>query len=152
MSLSVCMTSDSFNSLRTGRHFQTHANLFIASKDGKFQSRNRDAFLFNQQQTFPWYATLPSFNLAIEMLFFSTHAPEHAYRTGLSVSISQSRCFFFQLSVVSQMARSARCFNLAIEMLFFSTTGMGTRDQNWGRTFQSRNRETFLFNYRRALW
>ena len=39
-----------------------------------FQSRNRDAFLFKNLQGRQFFGLLASFNLVIEMLFFSRRA------------------------------------------------------------------------------
>ena len=161
-----------------------------------FQSRNRDAFLFNEVlNTLAEHLTNSGFNLAIEMLFFSTESGEldqqvivgfnlaiemlffstFEYRFSRRtipplVSISQSRCFSFQLNVYCKgcidcvvSISQSRCFsfqpthttqtilfssrfNLAIEMLFFSTMHSTTQQIPSFGSFQSRNRDAFLFN------
>ena len=64
-----------------------------------------------------------SFNLAIEILFFSSHAS----------------------SICSRV--TSDCFNLAIEILFFSRC-VSAMKVLVNITFQSRNRDTFLFKMR----
>ena len=102
-------------------------------------------FISGQQPNAP-HSRHPRFNLAIEMLFISGRARYNALSFASSVSISQSRCFSFQvygghspsaylwnvsisqsrgfsfqvnwMTVASHWTRMR--FNLAIEMLFIS--------------------------------
>ena len=87
----------------------------------KFQSRNRETFLFNVKRL---------------------NAPHRTIRV---VSISQSRNFSFQPTLPRGCQCGCECFNLAIEKLFFSTLPTGFTFDPASR-FQSRNRETFIFN------
>ena len=86
----------------------------------RFQSRNRDTFLFKLAG---YEASLDDrFNLVIEILFFSSYAE----------LLGKSRC--------------CASFNLVIEILFFSSIPnlkfLRQLEYFW---FQSRNRDTFLF-------
>ena len=85
-----------------------------------FQSRNRDAFHFKLQMARMQMMRICSFNLAIEMLFISS-CMEWVELSQLDiVSISQSRCFSFQVDVM-------------------------TKPQTRVYKFQSRNRDAFHF-------
>ena len=77
--------------------FQLHQGIIrVEDRSVMFQSRNRDTFLFNCNLKSRPRIHQYSFNLAIEILFFSTGNPIN----------HDSIC---------------HCFNLAIEILFFST-------------------------------
>ena len=104
--------------------FQGPAERFLWNGyQGKFQSRNRDAFRFKRHCKSWLKSDLTRFNLGIEMLFVSREhrspAPQcrqHSfnlgiemlfvssscravgyYKSNLKVSISESRCFSFQV-------------------------------------------------------
>ena len=111
----------------------------------KFQSRNRDAFHFRvlprvntnhrlhcfnlaiemlfisgpTKRIQHYLTAIASFNLAIEMLFMSGACAPRRCGGTTDVSISQSRCFSFQVSNPDE------------------------RHSRHGRLFQSRNREAF---------
>ena len=92
-----------------------------------FQSRNRDAFLFKAYQAIPDGRVNRSFNLVIEMLFFS--------------SLTTRICGVMCVGV---------SFNLVIEMLFFSSCHFGNTSSAASpdsKSFQSRNRDAFLFKF-----
>ena len=86
-----------------------------------FQSRNRDTFLFNTANAFISSQSRPSFNLAIEILFFSTFKhflwarPQYT-RFNLAIEI-----LFFSTQSLARQQLGLGSFNLAIEILFFST-------------------------------
>ena len=86
------------------------------------------------------------FNLAIEMLFISGDKDAWIPVDTLHVSISQSRCFSFQVEEHPISINSVVSFNLAIEMLFISGL-MILKIYNPQETvkFQSRNRDAFHF-------
>ena len=115
-----------------------------------FQSRNRGTFLFkrhrdlrrwlpdkvsiSQSRYFSFQvhsqrkravvsASVPSFNLAIEVLFFSSRErKDDASQPRCQVSISQSRYFSFQDNDdQATVVVFNSGFNLAIEVLFFSS-------------------------------
>ena len=102
---------------------------------GMFQSRNRDTFLFKCSRTSPIASPRQCFNLAIEILFFSSCQHRQT---------SQCRMVF--------------SFNLAIEILFFSRRKehlVKKERTSWYPAytceFQSRNRDTFLFKYLQVI-
>ena len=133
---------DAFHFRRLGKLWEAHPNVF--------QSRHRDAFHFRCAVDIPpSYRTCFSFNLVIEMLFISGAARKLDTLLAINVSISSSRCFSFQvklLTIEEARARyvsisSSRCFsfqeraaratsravksfNLVIEMLFISGKGL----------------------------
>ena len=86
-----------------------------------FQSRNRDAFHFRSGAATAAWTSPSSFNLAIEMLFISGHLTAYRFCSVRRVSISQSRCFSFQVT--------RRCWRCALSL------------------FQSRNRDAFHFRF-----
>ena len=136
-----------------------------------FQSRNRDAFRFKILADMLRSWLLDCFNLGIEMLFISSHAPMIA--STISPIMFQSRnrdAFRFKFDVVFnirprlfqfqsrnrdafrfKVMRSAvgasasnSCFNLGIEMLFVSRYLRICSEVGTG-LFQSRNRDAFHF-------
>ena len=113
-----------------------------------FQSRDRDAFLFNVIHSFeyPLFGRVSisrSRCFSFQLACFRCGCQLHVWY----VSISRSRCFSFQLSYPMRPTTSKCCFNLAIEMLFFSTNVGGLVQNAVGATlFQSRDRDAFLFN------
>ena len=114
----------------------------------QFQSRNRDTFLFKPDLWVFYWNNHSSFNLAIEILFFSREIPLWVVRGAVhlafqsrnrdtflfkgrldtrsfvvdydKVSISQSRYFSFQEGLANETKRFSKRFNLVIEILFFS--------------------------------
>ena len=90
--------------------------------------------------------SLSGFNLVIEMLFFSRVRNELGTVKETTTFQSRNRDAFLFKSVQRLRVRSVRYrFNLVIEMLFFSRATIcvpGTASSNM---FQSRNRDAFLF-------
>ena len=138
-----------------------------------FQSRNRETSIFNFNKDDPKYL-LASGYVSISQsrnFYFQLHPDTwHGPAEFPRVSISQSRNFYFQLSRCMNWWKTEHCFNLAIEKLLFSTVDRCDETQlifsfnlaiekllfstrviltgSWHRSeFQSRNRETSIFNY-----
>ena len=114
----------------------------------RFQSRNRDAFRFKKVVDVIHISEIMSFNLGIEMLFVSRSDCLYHHDIPSHVSISESRCFSFQVRFavgtseigfplfqsrnrdafrfkdtdtdVIEYVDVIECFNLGIEMLFVS--------------------------------
>ena len=95
---------------------------------GKFQSRNRDAFLFKRGLSHrPQAQTGHGFNLVIEMLFFS----------------SCDWCENWIASVLFQSRnRDAFLFKIVVSVTLYDTD----------ISFQSRNRDAFLFKVQWHTW
>ena len=112
-----------------------------------FQSRNRDAFHFRARLNPPALARRsPCFNLAIEMLFISGQISWLRQAVPIHVSISQSRCFSFQVIKTSEnrgekclkfQSRNRDAFHFRHETLRGTCAAL--------MRFQSRNRDAFHF-------
>ena len=135
-----------------------------------FQSRNRDAFRFKSLTT--------NATVSPAILFQSRNRDAFRFKLTLalwrytvdSVSISESRCFSFQVTAMClAMSSSSSGFNLGIEMLFVSRTLDALREHELNTVsisesrcfsfqvnyvnpstrhhlkFQSRNRDAFRF-------
>ena len=101
--------------------FKTATSLKWSTTISTFQSRNRDTFLFKPNPSNQNSALYHSFNLVIEILFFSR-----------------------QIVHAELVQAVGRGFNLVIEILFFSRCSTSfVKAMVW--RFQSRNRDTFLF-------
>ena len=150
-----CWLHKNYVSISQSRYFSFQAAAYgIAGTplSTTFQSRNRDTFLFKFRQ----YIELENgsasyrFNLAIEILFFSSGLWPVDYVPRCQVSISQSRYFSFQAPPRRRVVKVRPCFNLAIEILFFSRPAPQVPNSR-AEQFQSRNRDTFLFKYPQPL-
>ena len=120
---------------------------------GMFQSRNRDTFLFKVSTVSVIVADSDCFNLVIEILFFSS--PFFYIILCRLPDMFQSRnrdTFLFKPSRSRQTQRCRLpCFNLVIEILFFSSQKWDSRARPFV-AFQSRNRDTFLFKSFIVRW
>ena len=111
-----------------------------------FQSRNRDAFLFKSVPAYSQSSdSTVSFNLVIEMLFFSSRYTEPLCDNTNRMFQSRNRdAFLFKLRRFLMSSTIPIGFNLVIEMLFFSSDVPGAPEAPF-LLFQSRNRDAFLF-------
>ena len=85
------------------------------------------------------------FNLAIEMLFISGATDLFAWRYNGVVSISQSRCFSFQVSRQLVSLASARIVSISQSRCFSFQDKPELRLADFSFVFQSRNRDAFHF-------
>ena len=113
----------------------------------KFQSRNRDTFLFKGVDGATSGAACVMFQSRNRDTFlFKLNPNQKAQQKVMIVSISQSRYFSFQVKERIRLEeQAARGFNLAIEILFFSRSSPFVPVGLGFPGFQSRNRDTFLF-------
>ena len=103
--------------------FQVNSDKILPSRFSEFQSRNRDAFRFKFNITFGTVRTVVLRVSISESRCFSFQVLNFlAGRVHIRrVSISESRCFSFQGHDSRAIAPSSSCFNLGIEMLFVSS-------------------------------
>ena len=150
--------------------FQAFSQVIIGAKKIGFQSRNRDTFLF-KYVAIPTASSDRdrAFQSRNRDTFLFKWGYVRSGEFGVRVSISQSRYFSFQDNFQA-LGLSPECrFNLAIEILFFSSRQLPVRSRSkresfnlaieilffsricWWflpcpcLSFQSRNRDTFLF-------
>ena len=121
--LVIKLPCQSFQSRNRGSFlFKIGLRLFAMPTEQSFQSRNRGSFLFKGTKLDVFIAPVDSFNLVIEVLFFS----RPARRKG--------------------KAPRRNSFNLVIEVLFFSRSCVWVSSL-FSAGFQSRNRGSFLFKH-----
>ena len=119
---------------------------------GRFQSRNRDAFRFKWDD-FPHQSQQRTVSIS-ESRCFSFQVSDFVDRhiISLFVSISESRCFSFQGHHILKgfPEHIDFSFNLGIEMLFVSRWIRESMIKSLYKQFQSRNRDAFRFKWRFA--
>ena len=115
--------------------------------DGGFQSRNREAFHFRGIRYLQDGYPLPGVSISQSRCFsFQVGTRTHRGVDDTGVSISQSRCFSFQgMKLVMSSSITALRFNLAIERLFISGNSRDLPRASYVNVFQSRNRDAFHF-------
>ena len=132
-------------------YFQPTHRRTVRTEYLSFQSCNRETSIFNSVAVFPMNsASQTCFNLAIEKLLFSTIGGQHhVNRIYKSFNLAIEKLLFSTCLWFPAVFRCLR-FNLAIEKLLFSTSF--PRFSNLaGLAFQSRNRETSIFNSQCAI-
>ena len=92
---------------------------------------------------------IESFNLVIEILFFSSYATTGAIPTGYAFQSRNRDTFLFKSADSESSDADIAGFNLVIEILFFSSNSLRQLEDYEATGFQSRNRDTFLFKYLR---
>ena len=113
----------------------------------EFQSRNRETSIFNYYAGFVvthWVKCC--FNLAIEKLLFSTPTDRRVESTSNIVSISQSRNFYFQRGVMTHFTSIPISFQSRNRETSIFNCSCSRSQLPSIPMFQSRNRETSIFN------
>ena len=134
-------------SISQSRCFSFQANNPLTDTTAKlFQSRNRDAFHFRRIRATPESAS-QCFNLAIEMLFISGLERLKAIAALIEVSISQSRCFSFQVMILRSFRKASMNVSISQSRCFSFQEGECDATSHRASLFQSRNRDAFHFRF-----